>query len=90
MSTVGSGDALLAGFLSARFQKLDLPECLRHALAVAAANTQLLRRRRPRRPHLAPRSSTPTDVVERRGRRAGAPECTTARRRLLRPPHGRW
>jgi 1-phosphofructokinase/tagatose 6-phosphate kinase len=40
VSTVGSGDAFLAGFVSARFRKLDLPECLRHALAAGAANTQ--------------------------------------------------
>ena len=40
VSTVGSGDAFLAGFVSARFRKLDLPECLRHGLAAGAANTQ--------------------------------------------------
>ena len=40
ISTVGSGDAFLAGFVSARFQKLDLQECLRDALAAGAANTQ--------------------------------------------------
>ena len=40
VSTVGSGDAFLAGFISARFRKLDLAECLRHALAAGAANTQ--------------------------------------------------
>ena len=40
VSTVGSGDAFLAGFLSARFQKLDHAECLGQALAVGAANTQ--------------------------------------------------
>lgn len=40
VSTVGSGDAFLAGFVSARFQKLDHSECLRQALAVGAANTQ--------------------------------------------------
>lgn len=40
ISTVGSGDAFLAGFISARFRKLELAECLRHALAVGAANTQ--------------------------------------------------
>jgi 1-phosphofructokinase/tagatose 6-phosphate kinase len=40
VSTVGSGDAFLAGFISARFRKLDLPECLRHGLAAGAANTQ--------------------------------------------------
>jgi len=40
VSTVGSGDAFLAGFLSARFRRLDLAESLRHALAAGAANTQ--------------------------------------------------
>jgi 1-phosphofructokinase/tagatose 6-phosphate kinase len=40
VSTVGSGDSFLAGFVSARFQKLDLPECLRQGLAAGAANTQ--------------------------------------------------
>jgi 1-phosphofructokinase/tagatose 6-phosphate kinase len=40
VSTVGSGDAFLAGFLGARFQKLDFSECLRHGLAAGAANTQ--------------------------------------------------
>ena len=40
VSTVGSGDSFLAGFISARFQKLELPECLRHGLAAGAANTQ--------------------------------------------------
>jgi 1-phosphofructokinase family hexose kinase len=40
ISTVGSGDAFLAGFVSARFQKLDIAECLRQALAAGAANTQ--------------------------------------------------
>jgi len=39
VSTVGSGDAFLAGFISARFQKLELSECLRYALAAGAANT---------------------------------------------------
>ena len=40
MSTVGSGDAFLAGFVAARFEKLELPVCLRQALAAGAANTQ--------------------------------------------------
>jgi 1-phosphofructokinase/tagatose 6-phosphate kinase len=40
VSTVGSGDAFLAGFVNARFQKLDHAECVRQALAVGAANTQ--------------------------------------------------
>ena len=38
--TVGSGDAFLAGFVSARFEKLELAECLRQGLAAGAANTQ--------------------------------------------------
>ncbi len=40
VSTVGSGDSFLAGFVSARFQRLELADCLRHALAGGAANTQ--------------------------------------------------
>jgi len=40
ISTVGSGDSFLAGFISARFRKLELAECLRHGLAAGAANTQ--------------------------------------------------
>ena len=40
VSTVGSGDAFLAGFVAARFQKMEHAECLRHALSVGAANTQ--------------------------------------------------
>jgi len=40
VSTVGSGDAFLAGFISARFRRMDLPECLRHALATGAANAR--------------------------------------------------
>lgn len=40
VSRVGSGDAFLAGFVAARFQKVDHDECLRQALAVGAANTQ--------------------------------------------------
>jgi 1-phosphofructokinase family hexose kinase len=40
VSTVGSGDAFLAGFISARFRKLDYGECLQNALAVGAASTQ--------------------------------------------------
>ncbi len=39
VSTVGSGDAFLAGFVGARFRKLDLVECIRHGLAAGAANT---------------------------------------------------
>jgi 1-phosphofructokinase/tagatose 6-phosphate kinase len=40
LSTVGSGDAFLAGFLSARFLKHELAHCLRYALACGAANTR--------------------------------------------------
>ncbi len=40
VSTVGSGDAFLAGFACARYDKLELGDCLRHALAAGAANTQ--------------------------------------------------
>jgi 1-phosphofructokinase/tagatose 6-phosphate kinase len=40
ISTVGSGDAFLAGFISARFRRLDLADCLRHGLSAGAANTQ--------------------------------------------------
>lgn len=40
VSTVGSGDAFLAGFVSARFRRLDLADCLRCGLAAGAANTQ--------------------------------------------------
>jgi len=40
VSTVGSGDAFLAGFLDARVSRRDLPDCLRAALAAGAANTQ--------------------------------------------------
>jgi 1-phosphofructokinase/tagatose 6-phosphate kinase len=40
VSSVGSGDAFLAGFVSARFGRLDLADCLRHGLAAGAANTQ--------------------------------------------------
>ncbi len=39
VSSVGSGDAFLAGFLEARFSKLDLPDCLRAGLGAAGANT---------------------------------------------------
>lgn len=41
ISTVGSGDAFLAGFLDARMSRRELPDCLRAALAAGAANTQL-------------------------------------------------
>ncbi len=41
VSTVGSGDAFLAGFLDARVSRRELPDCLRAALAAGAANTQL-------------------------------------------------
>jgi 1-phosphofructokinase/tagatose 6-phosphate kinase len=41
ISTVGSGDAFLAGFLDARMSRQELPDCLCAALAAGAANTQL-------------------------------------------------
>lgn len=40
VSTVGSGDAFLGGFLAYRYQRVDVAECLRWGLACAAANTQ--------------------------------------------------
>jgi 1-phosphofructokinase family hexose kinase len=40
VSTVGSGDAFLGGFIAAHFQGSDIEECLREALSCAAANTQ--------------------------------------------------
>jgi len=40
VSTVGSGDAFLAGFVACHFQHWDLSDCLRYALACGAANTQ--------------------------------------------------
>ncbi len=40
VSSVGSGDALLAGFVSARQAGRNAEECLRLALACGAANTQ--------------------------------------------------
>jgi 1-phosphofructokinase/tagatose 6-phosphate kinase len=40
ISTVGSGDALLAGFLAARRAERSLEDSLRHAVACGAANTQ--------------------------------------------------
>jgi len=39
ISTVGSGDAFLGGFLAHRYQRVDVTECLRWGLACAAANT---------------------------------------------------
>jgi 1-phosphofructokinase/tagatose 6-phosphate kinase len=39
LSTVGSGDAFLAGFLGARFQRRELADALRMALAAGTANT---------------------------------------------------
>jgi fructose-1-phosphate kinase PfkB-like protein len=39
VSTVGSGDAFLAGFLSSRFQRHDTIDALRMALASGTANT---------------------------------------------------
>lgn len=40
VSTVGSGDAFLGGFIAYRYQRVEPTECLRWALACAAANTQ--------------------------------------------------
>ena len=40
VSSVGSGDALLAGFLSGWERDTAIEECLRTALACGAANTQ--------------------------------------------------
>jgi 1-phosphofructokinase family hexose kinase len=40
VSTVGSGDAFLAGFIASHFQDTDAGDCLRYALACGAANTQ--------------------------------------------------
>ena len=40
ISTVGSGDAFLAGFVSARVSGKDDADCLRYAVACGAANTQ--------------------------------------------------
>lgn len=40
VSTVGSGDAFLGGFLAHRFQRAEVTDCLRWGLACAAANTQ--------------------------------------------------
>jgi 1-phosphofructokinase/tagatose 6-phosphate kinase len=40
VSTVGSGDAFLAGFIAYRYQRVDVTDCLRWGLACAAANTQ--------------------------------------------------
>lgn len=40
VSTVGSGDAFLAGFIACHFQRMDVTECLRYGLACGAANTQ--------------------------------------------------
>jgi 1-phosphofructokinase family hexose kinase len=40
VSTVGSGDAFLAGFIASRFQRAEVPDCLRFGLACGAANTQ--------------------------------------------------
>ena len=42
VSSVGSGDAFLAGFVSAQIAERDPVECLRSGLAVGAANTQLV------------------------------------------------
>ena len=40
ISTVGSGDAFLAGYVSARLSGKSDAECLRYAVACGAANTQ--------------------------------------------------
>jgi len=40
VSTVGSGDAFLGGFVAYRYQRVEPTECLRRGLACAAANTQ--------------------------------------------------
>ena len=40
VSTVGSGDALLAGFLAARVRKRPIEECLRQAVGCGTANTR--------------------------------------------------
>lgn len=40
ISTVGSGDAFLAGYVSARLSGMKPAECLRQAVACGAANTQ--------------------------------------------------
>ena len=40
VSTVGSGDAFLAGFVAGHFSNSDPGECLRYGLACGAANTQ--------------------------------------------------
>ena len=48
VSTVGSGDAFLAGFVAGHFSNSDPGDCLRYGLACGAANTQQLRRRRAR------------------------------------------
>ena len=42
VSTVGSGDAFLAGFLSAWYARLEPEQAIRRAVAVGAANTQTL------------------------------------------------
>lgn len=40
VSTVGSGDSFVAGFVACHFQHMDPADCLRYALACGAANTQ--------------------------------------------------
>jgi fructose-1-phosphate kinase PfkB-like protein len=40
VSAVGSGDALLAGYLAARVRGRPLEDCLRHAVACGTANTR--------------------------------------------------
>ena len=40
VSSVGSGDSFLAGFVASHFEKRNVGECLRRGLACGAANTQ--------------------------------------------------
>jgi 1-phosphofructokinase family hexose kinase len=41
IDTVGTGDAFLAGFVLMSFQKRDLQECFKYAIACGAAKTQI-------------------------------------------------
>jgi 1-phosphofructokinase/tagatose 6-phosphate kinase len=40
VSSVGSGDAFLAGFVAARYSERDVDDCLRFAVACGAESTQ--------------------------------------------------
>jgi fructose-1-phosphate kinase PfkB-like protein len=40
VSSVGSGDAFLAGFVAARYGERDVDDCLRFAVACGAESTQ--------------------------------------------------